>query len=149
MDLSILAQVDTDQIMQQVGLFFQTLRPETLGDILVYVVFVLCLITTFLLPDGNDMAGNILYAALILCLFNITVGEQWYNRADVVYAFPAFIARVATFLLPWIAAGAARKSPKERKGGAVIPLLVLAGLVGLIYTIGTFAVPEIMSQVVI
>ena len=145
MDFSILAQVDTSQITEQVGAFFATLRPETLADILVYIVFFLALLTTFLLPDGNDMAGNLLYGTMILALFNITVGVEWYNDSDIVRALPAFIARVCMFLLPFVAAGASRT--RKNKGKAALPLAIVAGVVGLIYTVGTFALPEVMDQV--
>ncbi|MEO0598742.1 MAG: hypothetical protein AAF126_21715, partial [Chloroflexota bacterium] len=76
MDISILAQIDTDTIMTQFNLFLQTLRPDSLGDVLIYVVFFVCLITTFILPDGNEMAGNLLYLTLVLCIFNLTVGQE-------------------------------------------------------------------------
>lgn len=145
MDFSILAQTDMSQFTQQAGAFFATLRPESLADILVYLVFFIALITTFLLPDGNDMAGNLLYGTMILALFNITVGVEWYNDPDVVKALPSFVARVAMFLLPFIAAGAARS--KKKKGKAALPLAVVAGVIGLIYVIGTFALPEVMDQV--
>ena len=39
MDFSILAQTDMSQFTQQAGAFFATLRPESLADILVYLVF--------------------------------------------------------------------------------------------------------------
>lgn len=145
MDLSILAQVDTSQITEQAGAFFATLRPETLADILIYIVFFLALLTTFLLPDGNDMAGNLLYGTMILALFNITVGVEWYDSPDIVRAFPVFIARVCMFLLPFIAAGAARS--KKKKGKAALPLCIVAGVVGLLYTVGTFVLPEVMDQI--
>lgn len=145
MDFSILAQVDTSQLTEQAGAFFATLRPETLADILVYLVFFIALLTTFLLPDGNDMAGNLLYATMILALFNITVGVEWYEDTDIVRALTAFVARVSMFLLPFIAAGASRS--RKNKGKAALPLAIVAGVIGLIYTIGTFALPEVMNQV--
>ena len=73
MDFSILAQIDTSQITQQVSDFVANLAPESLGDILVYMVFFIALITTFMLPDGNEMAGNLLYGTIVLALFNMEV----------------------------------------------------------------------------
>lgn len=143
MDFTVLAQ--TDQVMEQVNVFLQTMRPDTLGDILVYLVFFIALITTFMLADGNDLAGNLLYATIVLALFNVTVGPEWYNDSDIVRAFPAFVARVAMFLLPFIAAGAARS--KKNKGKMALPLSILAGVIGLVYAIGAFALPSLMDQV--
>ncbi|MGB7338686.1 MAG: hypothetical protein WBC91_07335 [Phototrophicaceae bacterium] len=134
MDFSLLAQ--TDQVMEQVNAFFQTLRPDGIGDILIYLVFFMALLTTFLLADGNELAGNLLYATMVLAIFNLTVGESWYSRSDIVYAFPAFAARVAMFLLPLIAAGASRS--KKKKGKAALPLSIVTGVVGLLYTVGAF-----------
>lgn len=143
MDFSLLAQ--SNQIMDQVGAFFQTMRPDTLGDILIYMVFLIALITTFLLADGNNMAGNLLYGTIVLALFNLTVGPEWYRSSDLyTKAFPAFVARVGMFLLPFIAAGAARS--RKNKGKAALPLAVVAGVIGLVYAIGAFALPELMER---
>ncbi len=137
MDFSLLAQ--SNQVMEQVGAFFATMRPETIGDILLYVVFFLVLITTFTLADGNDMASYLLYGTMILALFNLTVGQQWENdQSGGVYskAFIVFGSQVALFLLPWVAAGAARS--KKKKGKAAIPLSILAGVVGMVFVVGNF-----------
>ena len=142
MDFALLAQ--TNQAMEQLGAFLQTMRPDTLGDILIYLVFFISLLTTFMLADGNNLAGNLLYATIVLALFNVTVGPQWYRNPDITYAFPAFVARVAMFLLPFIAAGAARS--KKKKGKAALPLAVLAGVIGLVYAVGAFALPALMEQ---
>lgn len=136
--------MDLSQVGELVGNFFAALQPDSIGDILIYVVFFLALITTFLLADGNDLAGNLLYATIVLALFNVTVGQQWYENPDIVRALPAFIARVAMFLLPFIAAGAARS--RKKKGKAALPLAVVTGVVGLVYAVGAFAVPEIMNS---
>ncbi|MEL6309029.1 MAG: hypothetical protein AAFV98_01620 [Chloroflexota bacterium] len=145
MDISILAQIDTDTIMTQFNLFLQTLRPDSLGDVLIYVVFFVCLITTFILPDGNEMAGNLLYLTLVLCIFNLTVGQEWIDFAAYEYAFPAFAAQVGMAVIPFIAAGASRKSPKGRKGGAALPLAIVAGFVGIIFVIGFQLVRDVMN----
>lgn len=145
MDFSILAQVDTSQITEQAGAFFATLRPQSLADILVYMVFFLSLITTFLLPDGNDLAANLLYGTIILALFNITVGVEWYDDADLLRAFPAFAARICMFLLPFIAAGATRV--RKNKGKIAMPVCIVAGVIGLLYALGTFLAGPAMDAV--
>jgi len=137
MDFSLLAQ--TNQFMDGVGAFFTTMRPDTIGDILLYVVFFLALITTFALADGNDMASYMLYGTMILALFNLTVGQEWANdQSGGVYskAFIVFGTQVALFLLPFIAAGSARS--KKKKGKAALPLSILAGVVGMIFVVGNF-----------
>ncbi|MGJ3238450.1 MAG: hypothetical protein ACFE0Q_07070 [Anaerolineae bacterium] len=142
MDFSVLAQ--TNEVMQQFNAFLQTMTPTTLGDFLIYGVFLLALITTFVLADGNDLASNLLYATIVLAIFNLTVGQDWYNRANINYAFPAYAARVGMFLLPFIAAGAART--KKNKGKAALPLAIVTGIIGLLYSVGAFAVPSVMNQ---
>lgn len=134
MDFSLLAQ--SDQIMEQATAFFQTLRPDGIGDILIYLVFFIALLTTFFLADGNELAGNLLYATMVLAIFNLTVGEQWIGRSDITFAFPAFAAQVGMSLLPLVAAGAART--KKKKGKAALPLSIVAGVIGILYTVGSF-----------
>lgn len=132
--ISFLAQ--TDEIMTQVSAFFGALQPDGPGDILLYVIFFMALLTTFFLADGNELAGNLLYATMVLTIFNITVGEEWYDSSDINFAFPAFAARVVMFLLPLVAAGAART--KKKKGKMALPLAGLTGLVGMLYSVGAF-----------
>lgn len=147
MDFSLLAQVDTSQITEQLGNFVVAMRPETLGDILLYLVFLLSLLTTFLLADGNNLAGNLLYGTMLLALFNVTVGQEWYENPDVVYAFPAFVTRVCMFLLPFVAAGASRA--KKNKGKAALPLGIVTGVVGLVYNVAAFVLPDLVNTVLI
>ena len=145
MDISILAQIDTDSIMTQVNLFIQALAPDSLGDVLIYVVFFHALITTLILPDGNELAGNLLYLTIVLCVFTLTIGQEWVVDQRVEYAFPAFAAQVGMGVIPFIAAGASRKSPKGRKGAAALPLAALAGFIGIIYAIGFQLAPDVIN----
>ncbi|MEM9955112.1 MAG: hypothetical protein AAF846_26120 [Chloroflexota bacterium] len=132
--ISLLAQ--SNDVMAQVNDFFAALQPDGIGDILIYVVFFMALLTTFFLADGNNMAGNLLYVTMVLAIFNVTVGDVWYNDQDVTRAFPAFAARVLMFLLPLIAAGAARS--KKKKGKLALPLAAVTGIIGMLYAVGAF-----------
>lgn len=132
--ISLLAQ--TDEIMTQVTAFFAALQPDGIGDIMIYLVFFLALLTTFFLADGNDMAGNLLYATMVLAIFNVTVGDEWYQMADITRAFPAYAARVLMFLFPLIAAGAARS--KKKKGKLAMPFSIVTGVIGMLYAVGAF-----------
>ena len=137
--------MDTSQIGEIVGGFLQTLRPDSVADIILYLIFFLALITTMLLPDDNAQASNLLYLTLLLAIFDLTVGQLWYNDPDIVRAFGAFIARVGLFLAPFIAAGSART--KGKKGRMGMPLSAVIGIIGLIYFLGAFLVPNIIFRV--
>lgn len=131
--------------MEQVNAFLEVLRPETLGDILVYLVFFTALIATFALADGNNKASYLLYGTIILALFNLTVAAQWssdtsgiYSRALIVYA-----TQIGMVILPFIAAGAARV--KKKKGGAAMPISLVAGVIAVVYVAGIFLVPTTVN----
>jgi hypothetical protein len=122
-----------EQFQEYATLFFNTMKPTSIGDIMAYGVFLFSLIAVFSLADGNGTAQNLLYGAIVLAIFDLTLGQTMYWEGDYVRAFPAYIARVALFLLPFIAAGAARK--KGKKGGAAPIFCILAGLIGLFYAV--------------
>lgn len=145
MDFSLFAQ--TDQVMEQINNFLLVMRPDSLGDYLLYGVLILSLLTTFFLADGNDMASYLLYGTIILCLFNLTVGQQWAPprcittaEVDDVYsrALFVFISQIGLFLLPFIAAGSTRS--KGKKGKAALPMAIVAGVVGVLYVAYTLMI---------
>lgn len=136
--------MDTSQVGELVGGFLQTLRPDSLADIVCYIIFLLALITSMLLPDDNAQSTNLLYGTMLLAIFEITVGQTWAVRsAPLEQAFPAYIGRVCLFLLPFIAAGSVRV--KGKKGRAGMPLAIVIGILGLLYFIGSFVAPQIMG----
>lgn len=135
-----------EQVQPLITDFLANLAPHTLGDVLIYLVFFISLITTFLLADGNNMAGNLLYATIVLAIFNLVVGSDWfYNSNDIVEAFSAYVALIAMFLLPLVAAGAARA--RKGKGKLAMPLAIVAGVIGMVHAVGAFAAADIMQQV--
>jgi hypothetical protein len=124
--------VDTTQITEAFGSFITVMKPQSLGDILAYGVFLFALLGVIMLPDGNGMSQNLLYVTIILAIFDVTVGQTMFFEQDYTRAFAAYTARIGLFLLPIIAAGAARIKGKK---GKLSPIMcILAGVVGFFYT---------------
>jgi hypothetical protein len=123
--------------MEQAGeyfnLFVTTMKPTSIGDILAYGVFLFAVLGVIMLPDGNGMSQNLLYVTIILAIFDLTVGQTMYYEADYVRALSAFAARAGLFLLPFIAAGAARI--KGKKGKMAPVMCILAGVIGFFYAV--------------
>jgi hypothetical protein len=134
--------------MEQVGPLFegfiQTLKPESIADFMCYIIFFLALITSMTLPDDNAQSTNLLYATMLFAIFELTVGQEWASlAAPIEQALPAFFVRVGLFLCPFIAAGSVRV--KGKKGRLGLPLCVVIGIFGVLYSIGAFVVPQILG----
>ena len=125
--------MDTTPVVDAFNSFLQVMKPSSVGDMLAYGVFLFALIGVFMLPDGNGMSQNLLYATIIIAIFDVTVGQTMFYDPDPFKAFPAFAARTGLFLLPWIAAGASRI--KGKKGRMAPVFCILAGLIGLFYAV--------------
>jgi hypothetical protein len=133
-----------EQVQPLLEGFVQAIKPDSFADILLYLIFFLAMITSATLPDDSAQASNLLYGTLFLAIFDLTVGQEWYNLG-IEKAFPAFLARVGLFLLPFIAAGSVRV--KGKKGRMGMPLAIVIGVIGLMYALGSFVVPDIMFAV--
>jgi hypothetical protein len=119
------------------------LKPTSLGDIMVYGVFLFALIAAFMLPDGNGMPQNLLYGTIVIAIFDITIGQTWVQDPDIIRAFPAFMARIGLFLLPFIAAGATRIRGKK---GRLAPIMCgFAGIIGLLYVLLSFVASDVVA----
>jgi hypothetical protein len=136
--------MDTSQISELVGGFLTTLKPDSIADYMAYLIFLLALITSATLPDDNAQASNLLTATMLLAIFEITVGQTWaVSSAPLEKAFPAYLARIGLFLLPFIAAGSVRVRGKKGRFG--LPLSVVIGILGVLYAVGSFVVPALMG----
>ena len=62
-----------DQAQELFGQFLTTIRPDSVGDIMIYAVFFLTLVTSVLIPDGNDRATNLSYGVMLLCVADLLV----------------------------------------------------------------------------
>jgi Na+/H+ antiporter NhaD/arsenite permease-like protein len=129
-----------EQAQELFGQFLTTIRPDSIGDIMIYAVFFLTLLTSVMIPDGNDRATNLSYGVMVLCVADLLVLQQAFRSGgNSEMALLGYVAHVGMFILPAITAGSIRV--REKKGRASIPLAAVTALVGLIYLVASFANP--------
>lgn len=129
-----------EQAQQLFAQFLTTIRPDSIGDIIIYVIFFLTLITSVLIPDGNGRASNLCYGTMALCAADLLFGQRAFiSGGNSELALLAYVAHVGMFILPAITAGSIRI--RDKKGRASIPLSALTALIGLVYLIASFANP--------
>lgn len=118
------------------------LRPETLGDLFIYISFLGALIATALIPEKNDGPMYLMFIVMFMAVIDLLRGDGSALPIDGFdnQGFGTFIIHIAMGILPFIAAGMVRR--KGRKGGAAAPFMIMLGFIGVVYAIGAFAVPD-------
>lgn len=131
-----------EQAQELLGQFLTTMRPDSIGDIFVYAIFFLALITTFLVPDGNGRATNLMFATLFLCVVDLLIGQRAFLTGGAsTEALMAYVAHIGMCLLPLISATSIRTRIKKGKAAMAMPMGVLTFVIGLLYLIASFAQP--------
>jgi len=125
----------------------QNLKPNSVADILVYIIFVGSFITLFLLPDGNDRAQYLMLGTLLFCIFDLLLMQQQLIVGGAsAGALAAFGVHVGMFVFPAISVGSIRKG--KRKPGPAIFMALITAVFGGLYGLITFAVltqPNLIS----
>lgn len=118
----------------------EAIRPETLGDIFIYTIFVLSVVNLILLPDGNDIPMYLIFTVLVLCVVDLLRNEANLPiQGTDDRGFFTFIIHIGMFLAPAFTAGAIRV--RNNKGGSARLVALLISLIGLLYLVGTFYDP--------
>ena len=129
--------MDIGQTLSDVG---SLLRPDSLGDIFIYTIFFGCLITLAFIPDGNDRAQYLLFGTMLMCVVDLLVAQQIFQRGDASSeALAAYAVHIGMFVFPFITAGSIRAG--KRKVGPSILLAALIGVIASLYTVMSFADP--------
>lgn len=119
------------------------LRPDTLADYFIYGIFLLSLIATAVIPEKNDQASYLMFAVMFCAILDL-LRQQGANFPIPGFdnqGFATFLIHVIMAIFPFIAAGAIRR--RSRKQGALaVPICLLLGLIGTLYAIGSFLVPQ-------
>lgn len=126
--------MDVQQVLADVG---KNLTPNSIGDIVVYAIFLGCILTLAFLPDGNQRSQNLLFGTMLLCVLDLLLLQQALlvgGSSD--RALFAFAVHVGMFIFPAICVGSIRAGKK--KPGAAIMLALLTSVFGALYAFATF-----------
>lgn len=115
-------------------------RPDSLGDIFIYIIFFLSLVMLVVVPEKNETSLYLVFAVILFCIVDLLrqTGDFPVPETDNC-GFLTFLLHVGMGAFPWIAAGMTRRQGK--KGGMAIPVGGLLGLIGFVYAFGAFALP--------
>ncbi len=128
------------------------LRPDSLSDLMVYTVFILCILTLAAIPEKNVVPPYLIYVAMFCCVLDLVRGAggntvPFLNRFEIGgenllsnRGFLTFMMHIIMCLFPMIAGAMTRKH--GRKGGLALPLGLSAGIVAGMYVIGAFFLPN-------
>lgn len=128
------------------------LRPDSLSDLMVYTVLILCILTLAAIPEKNVVPPYLIYVAMFCCVLDLVRGAggntvPFLNRLEIGgesllsnRGFLTFIMHIIMCLFPMIAGAMTRKH--GRKGGLALPLGLSAGIVAGMYVIGAFFLPN-------
>lgn len=125
-------QIDTQQILNYLALTptGPVIQPVLLFSILIYLIFVIALITLFLMPDKNLiptlLTAGVLLAAVMAKLITGGAVIQGFRPTQ----FGVLIVNVIPFLFPFLVAGMTRT---RKRSNPVIPLGIFTGILGGVY----------------
>lgn len=116
------------------------LVPNSLADIMIYIIFFGCIIQLIATPEKNDTPQYLIFAVMAMCAIDLlreAAGSSFPIPGFDNKGFGTFIMHIAMALFPMVAGGMTRK--QGRKGGFALPMGVLVGIIGGIYAIGAFS----------
>jgi hypothetical protein len=135
------------------------LRPETLADFLIYIIFFLSVIALATIPEKNVLSPYLMYVVLLCCVIDLLRGAG----GDTIPAlnrfviggenllsnngFITFLIHIIMFTFPLVAGAMVRR--QGRKGGLALPMCLLVGLVGGFYAIASFFAPQVVYTPII
>jgi len=120
------------------------LRPDGLGDYLVYASFFLALITSGIIPEKSQNARWVM-TVVLFCAVMIKIRIQ--ARLGIEPFFQDFawmMLALGMGILPYISAGLIRV--RGRQGRASMPLAIFTGIVGSLYVLLFFLVPDMIRS---
>ena len=134
-----------EQVSDVFNQFLMVVRPDSIGDVFIYIIFFLSLIALMPMPDGNDTAQYLLFGTMLLCILDLLRGDGSgfpIPGADNA-GFFTFMIHILMFVFLFITAGVVRSNTKQ-KAGPVIPLVLLNGLIAVMYAVSAFFAYEMI-----
>lgn len=128
------------------------LRPTSLGDFMVWGVFIFCIMTLVAIPEKNVVPPYLIYITMLACIIDLvrSAGGQALGNVNQFQiggesllgdrGFLTFLLHIIMFLFPIVAGAMTRKH--GRKGGYALPLGLTTGIIGGMYAFGAFFLPN-------
>lgn len=135
-----------EQLIQDI---VTALRPNTVADAFTYGIFFFALLTLVFLPDGNERPTYLLFITMALAAFDLLrTGIQMPFDQSLVsdQGFLTFFFHLLMFILPALGMGLIRT--RKNKGGLARIMGIVTALLGLVYTVGFFALYPQFTQVI-
>lgn len=129
------------------------LRPDSLGDFMVYGVFIMCIVMLAAIPEKNVLPPYLIYITMFACILDLLRGaggstipvlNQFQVGGENLLGnrgFLTFMLHIIMFVFPIIAGAMTRKH--GRKGGFALPIGLVTGLIGGLYVFLAFFVPNV------
>jgi hypothetical protein len=129
------------------------IRPDSLGDLAIYLIFILSIIALATIPEKNVLSPYLMYVVLLCCVIDLVRGAGavpgGLNRFQIGgesllsnNGFITFLMHIIMFTFPLVAGGMVRR--QGRKGGLALPMCLLVGLIGGVYALASFFAPALV-----
>jgi len=140
-------------------LLSENLTPNTLGDIMVYLILGLALVTMFTIPEKNPVPSNLILVvvfATIIDLLRGSNGELFASFGGQLYGgghgymgfgdngFGTLMLHLVMSLLPFMTMATMRYRGRSKNKIARITA-ILTGIIAAIYTVAAFFVPQVVN----
>jgi hypothetical protein len=136
--------------MEVVNQVLEIIRPETMGDLFIYAIFLLTVLNLAFIPEKNDLPVYLHYAVILMCILDLLrEGAALPIQGTGDTGFFTFLLHIGMFIAPMLSAGAIRL-PKGKRGTNYARMIaVLITLIALLYAVGSFAEPALFYDDVI
>lgn len=141
-----------DQVLAILEQVWQLVRPDSIGDVFIYTIFIGTIVNLSTMPDGNDFPQYLMFGVIFFCIIDLLRSAPGFpipGTDD--EGFVTFIIHVGMFVFPWIAAGATRTrrgAGGVSKGGPSVIFAVLTGVIGALYSVLSFLLPQVTYQTI-
>lgn len=136
--------------MEVLNQVVEIIRPETMGDLFVYGIFLLSMLNLAFIPEKNDLPVYLHYAIILMCILDLLrEGAALPIEGTGDTGFFTFMLHIGMFLAPMVSAGAIRL-PKGKRGTNYSRMIaILVTMIAMLYAVGSFAQPALFYDNVI
>ena len=119
------------------------LRPDTLGAIILYILFFLSLALLFVIPEKNEMPQYLIFGLIFAVVVDFLRARDpggFPIPGSTHKGFFTFLLHIAIFVLPLVGGAMTRK--QGRKGGAALPVGIFTAFIAGAYAVIAFLSPN-------
>lgn len=132
-----------EELLAQVG---DQLRPDTLGDYLIYILIFINFVVLVVTPEKNDRANYMILLVIFCCVIDLMRG----SNGEIIpvegfddFGFGTMLIHIIMGIIPFMTAGGIR-TYGQRKGRLSIPMAILSGIAGSLYAVFSFVAPDVV-----